>query len=162
LVETLLRFVAWLGVLLYGGPLLASALLMPLAGRLRGLAPWHVDRLWRAWAPGSGVGLGLAFFAGLLLHRLRVGGFAWAWDAPSERLVLVSHLVFLVLWVSYTVLEVWRAEPLRRLDGTAGIEDEGAYLAARKPVVRHVVLNALLLLTFLALQAASARWGSPG
>ncbi len=153
--ETLLRLATWLGALLYGGPLLAFALLLPLAGRIRGLTPWQVDRVWRAWGPGSGIGLGLLFFGGILLHRLRAGGFTWSCQTPSERLVLASHLVFLVLWVSYTILEVWRTEPLRRLDGPSGLTEEAAYRAARRPVVRHVLVNAVLFLVILALQAAA-------
>ncbi|MBN1337184.1 MAG: hypothetical protein JXB39_14590 [Deltaproteobacteria bacterium] len=151
--ESFLLFLTWLGFLLYGGPLLAFALLLPLAERVKGLAPWHVDRLWRAWGPGSGLGLGLAFFAGVLLHRVRTGGFTWGWSTASERWVLASHVAFLLLWVSYTVLEVWRTEALRRFDDRSGPLDEDAYRAARRPVVRHVAVNALLLLGVLALAA---------
>ncbi len=149
--EQLAAFVHWIGVLAYGGPQLAFAFLLPLAGRCRGLQPQHVDRLWRAWAPASGLGLGAIFLGGLLRHHLVFGAFTWSCAGPAQQLYLAKHILFLVLWVSYTVLEVWIAEPLRQIDGEQGIQDQAAYARTRRPVARFVQLNSALLLVVLAL-----------
>lgn len=143
-----------LGAIAYGGPLFAFAVLLPLAGRLRGLSPWHVDRVYRAWGGGSGLALGAIFLGGLTSHYLR-HGWHWSLGTTPQRLLLAGHLVFLVGWVSYTILEIWTLEPLRRRDGPADPPDPAAYLAARPPVVRHLGLNAGLFALAVVLVAAS-------
>ena len=149
--EELAALVHWIGVLAYAGPQLAFAFLLALAGRCRGLRPQHADRLWRAWAPASGLAMGLIFLGGLLRHYLVSGAFTWPCADPEQQLYLAKHIVFLALWVSYTILEVWIAEPLRQLDGEGGIQDQAAYARARRPVVRFVQLNSALVIAVLVL-----------
>ncbi len=145
------EFLHWLGLLLYGGPLLAFALLVGLAGRLGTPEPWRVVRAWRAWGPGSGLGLAALILGGLLRFYQVQGGFSWGVETGWEQLMLAKHLVFLVLWVDYTITEVWVAEPLRRLDGPAGFTDQGAARVARRRLAGHLAFSAALLLLILVL-----------
>ncbi len=135
------------GVLFYGGPLLCFALIMPFSKKLGGLSPWHVDRVYRAMGPISGLGFGAAILGGILVFYLQNGSFTWAWGSAEQGLLFAKHMLFLALWVSYTVLEVWTLEPLRRLDDAEAPSDPTAYMSARSRVVRHVQLNAVLFLT---------------
>jgi len=153
--SSLAAFLHGIGLLLYGGPLLAFALLLSLGGRIRGLAPWHLDRAWRAWAPGSGLALAVLILGGLLRYGGQAQGFAWWSSDPVQRVFLAKHALFLALWANYTVTEVWVAEPLRRLDAGSGEPpDRPAYLAARRRVVRHLWFSAALILAILALSSA--------
>ena len=143
-----------IGLVLYGGSLLVFSVLLPLGGRIRGLEPWHMDRLWRAWAPGSGLAMAALILGGLLRYSALVGEFAWWPSDPVQRVFLVKHALFLVVWVNYTITEVWVAEPLRRLDpGPDAPADPTAYLAARHRVIGHLWVSAVLLLAILTLSS---------
>ena len=148
-VQFLASTLHWIGILAYGGVLVVFALLLPLGGRLRGLQPWHLDRVFRACGPISGLGLGTLLVGGFLRLWLVRGSFSWNLD-----ILLAKHLVLFVLWVSYTILEIWTLEPLRRLDSGDTPSDVSGYLSARCRVVRHVQVNAALLLLVLFLGLA--------
>lgn len=154
ILELLAAFVHWLGIVAYGGVLLVFAVLLPLAGRLRGLEPWHVDRAFRATGPLSGLAVGAIFLGGFARLYLDEGAIRWGWSSVEDTLLLAKHAVFCALWVSYTVLEIWTLEPLRRLDGASGVTDPAAYLRARVPVVRQVAVNAALMVVLILLGAA--------
>lgn len=147
--------VHWLGILAYGSVLVVFSVLLPLGGRIKGLQPWHLDRAYRACGALAGLGLGAILAGGFGRYALLHGGFTWAWSTPHERLELAKHLVMGVLWVSYTLLEIWILEPLRRLDTANPPPEMGAYLAARPAVVRHVGFNLMLLVVILVLALAS-------
>lgn len=146
----------WLGLVGYGGPVLAFAFLMPFAPRGRGLDPWHVDRAFRALGPFLGLSMGALFAGGLARHYLRFDGFFWGVGSAEATFTLLQHLVFLVLWVSYTVLEVWLMEPLRQQDPERDPpQDPRSYLRARQRVVRTVLAQAALVVLFLVLTLAA-------
>jgi hypothetical protein len=141
-----------LGLVAHGGPLLLFAILLPLAGRLRGLEPWTLDRCWRAWAPASGLALGVLILGGLARVWLLHGSFDWGVEHPHGPLTLAKHVIFLLFWVNYTYTEIWVAEPLRRLDTLTGPPaDLPAYLSARRRVIRQLWLSAVALVVMLVL-----------
>jgi hypothetical protein len=150
--ESLAAILHQAGLLLYAGPLLAFALLLPLGHRGGKLEPWQLDRVWRAWGPGSGLALGALILGGLLrYHQLR-GGFVWDPELAFDRVFLAKHFVFLVLWVEYTYTEVWVAERLRRLDpGPEAPEDLSAYRAARTRLMRHLWFSACCVIAILVI-----------
>jgi hypothetical protein len=148
----LARLLEVCGAVAYGGPLLAFAFLLPFANRIRNVEPWHVDRVYRAWGPGFGLGVTALFFGGVLAFWLERGGFRWDLSVAPDVLLLVSQVLFLALQVSYTVLEVWTNEPLRQLDGNDGVTQVDAYLAARRRVARHVALNACCFVVVVVLR----------
>ncbi len=140
------------GLLLYAGPLLAFAILLPYAGRRGEEEAWRMDRAWRAWGPGSGLALGALILGGLLRYHQLMGGFGWGVEQDLDRIFLAKHLVFLVLWVEYTYTEIWVAEPLRRLDpGPAAPSDPVAYDAARRRLIRHLWISAACVIAILVL-----------
>ncbi len=141
--ESLAAILHQAGILLYAGPLLAFALLLPLAGRLEGLEPWQLDRAWRAWGPGSGLAMGALILGGFLRFYLLQGGFTWGAETAFQKVFLAKHLIFVVLWVEYTYTEIWVAEPLRKLDpGPEAPADMPAYQRARMRLLRHLWVSA--------------------
>lgn len=154
--ESLAAILHDLGLVVHGGPLVLFALLLPFAGRLRGLEPWTADRCWRAWAPVSGLALGALILGGLLRTYLEQGSFSWGIEEARDQIVLAKHVLFLIFWVNYTYTEIWVAEPLRRLDDLTGPpSDLQAYLAARKRVVGHLWFSASAMLVMLVLGCLS-------
>lgn len=154
---SLAAFLHGIGLLLYGGPLLAFAVLLPLGGRLKGLAPWHIDRAWRAWAPGSGLAMAALILGGLLRYFGLQQGFSWWPSDPVQRMFLVKHALFLVVWVNYTITEIWVAEPLRKLDpGSEAPTDPAAYEVARWHVIRQLWVSAVVVLAILGISAVHA------
>ncbi|MEC7947740.1 MAG: hypothetical protein VX265_09250, partial [Myxococcota bacterium] len=105
-----------LGFLLYGGPLIAFAVVISLSSRIPGLSPWAAVRTFRAWGPGLGLSLGAAVAGGLAAHWLAHGSFTWAWDTPRAQVELAAWLAFFAVWVSNIRLEVWTLHSLRALD----------------------------------------------
>ena len=153
--EAFATLLHWTGVLLYGGPLVAFAVMLPLTKLIKGVRPWHLDRVYRAWGSGFGLGLGAIFLGGLVRYFLSHGGFIWGVETIGERLTVAKHVVFLLLWVSYTILEIWTMEPLRKQDAGEGVLNEQAYMKARAHVVKHTALNAVLFLLVFVLGFAS-------
>ena len=155
--ESLAAILHDLGLLAHGGPLLLFAVMLPIAGRSKGLEPWTVDRCWRAWAPASGVALGALILGGLLrYHQLR-GDFSWGVEQGQDLLFLVKHLIFLLFWVNYAYTEIWVAEPMRRLDSLAGPPgDLPAYMAARTRVIRRLCESATALVAMAVLACLPA------
>jgi len=142
-----------LGLLLYGGPMVAFAVLIALSGRLPGTARWEIVRAYRAWGPGLGLSMG-AWVLGLLLgHYLDAGAFRWGWATPHERWTLAAHTVFLLLWVWNIRVEIWSLEPLRRLDRSGQVRDPAAYVAATRLLARDMGLQAALVLAYVVLHS---------
>ncbi|MDP6934309.1 MAG: hypothetical protein QGG40_15390, partial [Myxococcota bacterium] len=68
-----------LGFLLYGGPMVAFAILVNVAARLQTLQLHEVVRSYRAWGSGLGIALGTTVLGGATLHWLNQGALAWSW-----------------------------------------------------------------------------------
>ena len=134
-----------LGFLLYGGPLVALAIIVSLSGRIPGLTPWGAVRTYRAWGPGLGLSLGATVFGALAAHYLQHGAFVWRWDTLGAQVELAGWLTFLVMWASNIKLEIWTLQPLRSLDPDGQVSDEAAYRAATSRLARHMVLHATLI-----------------
>ena len=100
------RLVHDLGMLLYGGPVVAFAMLVALSGRLAGIERWEIVRTDRAWGAGLGLSMG-AWVLGLLsVQYLQTGAFRWGWATPHERWTLAADLVFLALWIWNVRVEI--------------------------------------------------------
>jgi len=140
-----------LGFLLYGGPLIAFAVLIALAPRIPGLAPEAAVRTFRAWGPGLGLALGATILGALSARWLEHGTFSWSTETHAARLDLASWLAFLALWVSNIKLEVWTLQPLRSLDPPDGITDAADYRAATRSLTRHLGVHAALVVVVLVL-----------
>lgn len=141
------------GFLLYGGPMVVFTLLLAVSLVHPQVDSLAVIRTYRAWGPGFGLALGATILGGLSLHWLEVGSFTWSWaNAPGR---LMTHAVFLVLWVSNIKLEIWTLEPLRKADNGQHEADE-AILAGAKPLVKHMAVHASLVVAVFALAITSA------
>lgn len=152
--ESLAAILHQVGLLFYAGPLLAFALLLSFGPRSRNLEPWQLDRVWRAWAPGSGLALGALILGGLLRYHLLAGGFSWDLGSAFQRVFLAKHLIFFVLWIEYTYTEIWVAEPLRRLDpGSEPPAEVAAYSLARARLVRHLWVGVCCVLAIVVLSS---------
>lgn len=149
-----------LGFLLYGGPLVAFAIVVALSSRIPGLTPWAAVRTYRAWGPGLGLSLGATVLGALAARWLARGEFSWAWGTTLEQLDLAAWLAFLFLWASNIKLEIWTLQPLRSLDPEGGVTDEPAYRAAAGRLARHMLLHAGLIVTVLVLTRLSEAWPS--
>ena len=140
-----------IGLLLYGGPIVAFALILGLAPRLSSLAPSAAVRTYRAWGPGLGLSLGATVF-GALVHRwFTLGEFSWGWSTTAEQVDLAGWLCFLLMWASNIRLEIWTLEPLRKLDQDGVITDEGGYAAGARGLARHLAAQSALVLSVLVL-----------
>jgi hypothetical protein len=142
----------WLfGLIGFGGPLIAFSFLLPLADRIGKGDPWHVDRVYRAWGPGSGICLGAIWLGGMTRHYLQTGELSWDLGSATGQLTTVAHLVFLLLWVNYTYLEIWVLSPIRKLDCGAKPDDAALYRASRGPMIRSTALSAFLFVVCVTL-----------
>ncbi|MDG1482094.1 MAG: hypothetical protein P8R54_21055 [Myxococcota bacterium] len=139
-----------LGFLLYGGPLVAFTIIITAASALPHMKPWDLVRSYRAWGPGLGLSLGASIFGMLAAYWLKHGEFSWGWSTPGEVQILAAWVTFFIMWVSNLKLEVWTLEPLRKLDGDAGVTDEEAYSAATKRLLRHMWVHSILILAVSA------------
>ncbi len=133
-----------LGFLLYGGPMVAFAILVIAAYQIPGVKPWDVVRIYRAWGAGFGLSMGACVLGGLSLYYLRNGSFTWGWETPQERVVLGTFLSFFLLWASNIKLEIWTLEPLRKLDKGEPIDEE-AWAVAHTRLARHMARQAVLV-----------------
>jgi hypothetical protein len=132
-----------LGFLLYGGPMVAFAVLVVLRDRLPGAASHEVIRTYRSWGPGLGLSLGACVFGALAAHWLTYGAFDWTLDRPLEA---AAWLMFLLMWMSNIQLEVWTLEPLRKLDRDRGLADPAQYADKSPRLARHMGVQAALVL----------------
>ncbi len=133
-----------LGMLLYGGPLIAFTILIT-STRYTHAAPWNFIRSYQAWGVGLGLSLGLSIFGMLTAYWLEHGAFVWGWQTAEQQQTLALWLTFLVMWVSNIKLEVWTLEPLRKLDQGGTITDEAAYLKQTGRLLRHMWLHSALI-----------------
>lgn len=141
-----------LGMLLYGGPMVAFAILVALSPRLSHLATWDVVRTYRAYGAGLGLSMG-AWVAGLVTrHYLQQGAFTWSLETGQQQLLLASHLVFFALWVWNVRVEIWSLEPLRKLDRGGAVAAPGDYDAAARALARDMSLQAALVLAYVVLE----------
>jgi len=147
-----------LGYLLYGGPLVAFAVLITLGQRIPGLAPEATVRTYRAWGPGLGLALGATILGALGARWIQHGAFSWSFAGTAAQLDVASWLALLALWVSNIKLEVWTLQPLRTLDPPSGITDPAAYRHATRSLARHLAVHAVLVVAVVVLARAA---GSP-
>lgn len=144
-----------LGMLLYGGPMVAFTVLVALSTRLPALRPWEIVRAYRAWGAGFGLSMGTWVLGLLTSHYLATGAFRWSTDDPAGRWTLAAHLVFLALWFWNIRVEIWSLEPLRKLDQGRVIADEQAYSAATRRLSLDMGLQSLLVLAYVVLLAVA-------
>lgn len=143
MLELLALFVRELGFVVYGGSLLAmtAIIIAAGAGHVPYLSKENAVRAYRAWGPGLGLSMGAMVLGGLLHHFLVNGAFSWPLDAPTTP----AWIVFFVLWVSNLRLEVWTLDPIRKLDGANGVEDNEAFDGAVKTLIGHMVVQTVLV-----------------
>lgn len=137
-----------LGFLLYGGPMVAFAVLVALGDRLPSAAAVEVVRAYRSWGPGFGLSLGACVFGALAAHWLTWSAFDWSLERPVEA---AAWAAFFAMWLSNLVLEVWSLEPLRKLDRARSLTDPAAFAAALPKFTRHLVVHAGLVLVVAVL-----------
>lgn len=133
-----------LGLMVYGGSLLAFTLLVACT-RAR-VIPYltlpQAIRAYRAWGPGLGLSMGAIVLHALLHHYLTRGGFSWPLDDPATP----AWMVFFVAWVSNLRLEVWTLDPLRKLDSPEeGVTDLPAFEQAADRLLLHMSAQSALI-----------------
>lgn len=163
MIETLGELAMAFGGLVHGGALVVFALLLAFRRSVPGLAEEHVVRVYRAFGAGIGLSLGVLVLGALVSWPAAVNpgaGLPWAyalrWDSGGAVLTSVRALLFLALWVSYVVLEIWTLDPCRSLDRGGEIVDRPAYARATARVTAHLGLNAALFVAIVALGAFGA------
>lgn len=144
-----------LGFLLYGGPMVAFAILVAAAYWIPNVRPWDVVRVYRSWGAGFGLALGACILGGLARYYLDHGSFTWGWSTPDERLVLGTFLAFLAMWISNIKLEIWTLDPLRKLDQNGVVSDTAAWDAAHARLARHMARQAFLVVLVAVLASLS-------
>lgn len=144
-----------LGFLLYGGPMVAFALLVTAAYQIPNVRPWDVVRVYRSWGAGFGLAMGACVLGGLTRYYLSHGSFTWGWDSGSERLVLATFLSFFLLWAANIKLEIWTLEPLRKLDKGGPIQDEEAWRVAHARLASAMLRQAVLVFIVAGLATIS-------
>jgi len=144
--EQLATILQDLGFLLYGGPMVAWAVLMRAQGRLHQVDLPSIIRVFRSWGPGFGLALGAAVLGALLSRFLNTGSFTWSCDTPEACRDTVVWGLFLVMWASNIKLEIWSLEPLRKLDKDGTISDLDQYNAAAAKFSNHLSLHAALVI----------------
>ncbi len=151
--ELLASTIRDIGFVVYGGPMVAWAILLAAQGRLNSLDAPSIIRVFRAWGPGFGLSLGACVLGALLTRYLETEAFYWSLDTPEQRLDTGVWGLFLLMWVSNIKLEIWTLDPLRKLDGEDGITDPDSYRSSATKLKRHLAVHALLV---LAVGAGSA------
>ena len=142
--EVALGIAFWLATTVYGGGLVAFAILLAARRLVADGGAEHVVRVWRAWGPGQGLALGALILVGAVRYYLEMGSFTWPLDTLEGQLTAAAHATFLVLWASSFHAEIWTLEPCRKLDQDGQITDRPAYEACAGRVARQVGFNALL------------------
>ena len=142
-----------LGASVYAGLVVGFALLLALQPRLAGRPASEVARVWRSAGPIVGLSMG-GWVAGLVVDRfVTTGTFAFGWADASARLDLATWSVFGALWVSSFVCEIWTMDPLRTaLDPDGNVADPAAFDAGYRATVRHVAVNAGLVVAWHVLR----------
>lgn len=142
----------WLGATLYGGSLLAFALLLAMRQLVVGAHSERLVRVYRAWGPGLGLSMGAMILGGAVMHYRTHSGFLWPAETLADQLTIAQHVVFALLWVSSFHLEIWTMDPLRKLDGPDGISDRDAYEDTVKKTTAQALVNSTLFLVVGTLQ----------
>lgn len=145
----------WLTTTVYGGALVAFAILLNARRLIADGHAEHVIRVWRAWGPGQGITLGALILIAAVRYYLEMGGFSWPLESLGQQLTAAAHATFLVLWASSFHAEIWTLEPCRKHDKDGVIDDRAAYEACASKVARQVAFNALLFLVVGALLVAA-------
>jgi nitric oxide reductase large subunit len=163
-VTTLARVLETLGALVYGGPLIAFALLLTFRGRISSVRDEDVVRVYRAFGPGFGLAMGAMVFGALWRYPRLVNpgvglpeAFSLRWGNSVEQLSAIQAILFVVLWVNYIALEIWTLEPCRLMDKDGQVTDRPTYAAATARVARHAAFNAVLFVVITVLHALGAR-----
>ena len=156
--EWLMLTLHHLGVVVYGGSVIAFALLLSLAARIERLDERAVMGVFRAWGSGFGLSMGTLIFGGLGAWYLQHGGFGWDLGTESDQISAFKLGLFTVLWASSFVLEIWTLEPIRKL-GPSGAEDAEAWRGAYGRVVSQLSVNAVLVAVIGALGVAAGLAG---
>lgn len=144
-----------LGFLLYGGPMVAFAILVAAAYRIPNVQPWDVVRIYRSWGAGFGLSMGACVLGGLVKYWLDHGSFSWPWETREQQLVLATFLTFFALWASNIKLEIWTLEPLRKLDREGQEIDPEAWRGPHLKLARHMLRQAVLVLVVAGLATIS-------
>ena len=135
-----------LGFLLYGGPMVAFAILMvwdELQGRTLAAT---TTRVFRAWGPGFGLSLGATVLGALSGRWLTHGTFSFSMSTGAETIDTIAWCLFFLLWLSNIQLEVWTLHPVRGADPNDTPPDAALFPAACRRLRRHVVLQACLVM----------------
>jgi hypothetical protein len=142
---------------IYGGTVVAFALLLAIYPRATDRPASEVARVYRSAGPILGLSMG-GWVLGLIAGRyLTTGTLSWAWSTPVERLDLATWLSFAVLWVSSFVLEIWTMEPLRAAVGADGtITDPPRFHDCYRATSRHLGANAGLVVLWTVLGSLAA------
>lgn len=151
--DAVLDWLTTLSSTVYGGVVLAFAVLLAVYPRTTGRPAAEIARVWRSCGPLLGLAMG-ALVLGLLGSRyLADGELAWGFDTAAARRDLAVWLVFAALWASSFVLEIWTMEPLRSAyDDRAGVvTDDARFHAGYRATSRHLALNALLFVVWMTL-----------
>ncbi len=149
--EWLLLTLHHLGVVVYGGSVIAFAVLLGLAPRLERLDERAVMGVFRAWGSGLGLSMGALIFGGLGAWYLQHGGLTWDAGTESDLISLFKLGFFVVLWASSFVLEIWTLDPIRKPSSA----DSEAWRRAYGRVVSQLSINALLVVVIGALGVAA-------
>ena len=148
----------------HGAGLLVFSILLAFRGNLTFVPTEVLIRIYRGWGPVSGVSMGL-WILSLLYRYPQVAHpheeFPWnyllRWGGLIDNLTLARAIVFGLLWINYTRLEVWVLEPCRQLDQNGTITDPARFEATVSRVTRNLIFNALLFLIVVSLGALGAR-----
>lgn len=142
-----------LATAIHAGTLFSGAALVAMRNRLSPLREADLIRCFRATGAILGVSLGvfLGTEAALWPGRVNPGARGLDMFAVHADLDGLRLLVLGAYWVSYVVLEIWTLEPCRLLDRDGELLDPPRYAATAAAVSRHLLLNAALFLTVVAL-----------
>ncbi len=157
--EWLMLSVHHLGAMVYGGSVIAFAVLLSVARRLESFDEVSVLDVYRAWGSGLGLAMGALIFGGLGAWYLQHGGFVWPLASEADQLSAVKLALFLVLWVSSFHLEIWTLEGIRKLQSQGSVSDPEAWGKAFDRVVSQLSVNAVLVVLIGAIGVAAGLSG---
>ena len=134
------------GFLLYGGPMVAWAVLIQASGRLHSVEASSIVRVFRSWGPGFGLSLGTCVLGALLGRYLEHSSFQWSLATPEAQLDAAAWGFFLLMWISNIKLEIWTLEPFRKVERHSPGGDESLYDAGTSKLRSHLRIHAILVL----------------
>lgn len=135
----IIRDITWS---LYLGPVVAFAILIGVHKYIS-IETHELIRAFRSFGSIFGLSMGATILTTLIIWYQDTGSFDLTWTTQNDILTNLGVFVFLILWASNCILEIWTLDPLRKMDAPPRLDE---WDKAVNHFRQHLVLHAILAL----------------